>query len=143
MSWMITDRSELVGTCYIELLPGKYDGDCWNRNSVFFEEEHFCFIEPTIVRHCPKHDHYSFTDINRSTWEYTLADLERLHARIDHTSRLADIREDVGIRFASTERRFLESESGNMRQLRRMLNDFVRWAHETLDSHDSIAVLGM
>ncbi len=77
MSWMIRDQSELESTCYIELLPGKYEGTSWNEESVFFDEECFGFIERKIVRHCPKYDHYSFTDINRSTWEFILADLNR------------------------------------------------------------------
>ena len=143
MSWMITDQGELEGTCYIEVLPGKFANECWNSESVFFDEEHFGYIEPTIIRHCPEHDHYSFTDIRKSQWQDILVDLERLHARIDEASRLSDIREEVGLFFATTEARFLESETENMSNLREMLIDFVRWARKTLETHDTIAVLGM
>jgi hypothetical protein len=143
MSWMITDHRKLEGTCYMEVLPGKYKGECWNSQSVFFEEEHFSFIEPTIIRHCPKYDHYAFTDINKSIWENILADLERLHENIRDSSRLSDIRADVDLFFTTTEQRFLESEAENMKHLRQMLNDFIRWARTTLESHDTIAVLGM
>jgi hypothetical protein len=143
MSWMITDQSRLDGTCYIEVLPGKYNGTCWNAQSVYFTEEHFGFIERTIVRHCPKYDHYSFTDINKSIWETILAELDRLQSKIRSSSRLADFRNDVDLFFADTEQRFLESESENVKSLQQMLNDFVRWARKTLERHDSIAVLGM
>src|SRR5690606_429800 len=139
MSWMITDQSRLGGTCYIEVQPGKYDSTCWNAQSVYFTEEHFGFIERTIVRHCPKYNHYAFTDINKSLWEAILADLDRLHAKVGSSSRLADFRGDVDLYFADTEQRFLKSESENLKSLQQMLNDFVRWARKTLETQDSMA----
>lgn len=143
MSWMITDRGELEGTCYIEILPGKFQGECWNSQSVFFDEEHFGFIEPTIIRHCPEHDHYTFTDIDKTVWEDILADLQRLHQSIGDASRLSDLHGEVDLVFTTTKQRFLEAEADNMQNLRQMLNDFILWARKTLKSHDSIAVLGM
>jgi len=143
MSWMIADQDELEGTCYIEVLPGKYENECWNPQSVFFEEEHFGFIEPTIIRHCPEHDHYSFTDINKSTWQDILADLERLATGIGDSSRLSEIRNEVDVFFTTTERRFLESENENMSHLRETLVEFIRWVRTMLESNDTIAVLGM
>jgi hypothetical protein len=141
MSWMITDQNELRGTCYIEVLPGKYQNKCWTPQSVYFEEAHFGFIELTIIRHCPKYDHYAFTDINKAIWQNILADLDRLQQRIGKSTRLSDIRDEVFI--TMTESRFVESEAENMRELRQTLNNFVRWARGILDSHDSIAVLGI
>jgi hypothetical protein len=143
MSWMITDQSGLNGTCYIEVLPGKFNGTCWSTQSVFFTEEHFGFIERTIVRHCPEYDHYAFTDISKPRWEAILADLDRLHSMIASSSRLADFRSDVDLFFSDTEQRFLESESENLKSLQQMLNDFIRWARKTLESHETVAVLGM
>ncbi len=143
MSWMISDLNELEGTCYIEVLPGKYNGKCWNPQSVFFDEEHFGFIEPTIARHCPKQDHYSFTDINSSIWENILTDLESLRDKVNDASQLSDIRENVGLFFNTTEERFLESEAENMKLLRQMLSDFIQWARTKLESYDNMAVLGI
>lgn len=143
MSWMITDSKELEGTCYIEVLPGKYQGKCWNAESVFFTEEHFRFIERTIIRHYPKHDHYAFSDINKHVWNNILADLDGLYQSIDDSTRLSDIRNEVDLIFTSTEQSFLAAETENIQKLRQMLNSFVQWAREALHSHDSIAVLGM
>ncbi len=143
MSWMITDKRELSGTCYIEVLPGTYQRQCWNPQSVFFTEEHFGFIEPTILRHCPEHDHYAFTDIEKPVWENILADLERMHLSIGDASRLADIRGEVDFIFTTTKQQFLEVEAENVQKLRQMLDDFLQWTRQTLQTHDWIAVLGI
>ncbi|MCB9951768.1 MAG: hypothetical protein H6824_12375 [Planctomycetaceae bacterium] len=143
MSWMITDHRELKGTCYMEVLPGQYGGKCWNGQSVYFEEEHFGFIEATIIRHCPKYDHCAFTEINKTTWEKILAELEDLYADIGDSSRLADVRSKVDLFFLNTEEQFLSSEAENMKRLREMLRDFTRWMRATLNMHDTVTVLGM
>lgn len=41
---ILHSRNELEGTCYIELLPGKYCGTCWNEGSLFFTEEDFGYF---------------------------------------------------------------------------------------------------
>ena len=143
MSWMITDQSQLSGTCYIEVLPGKYENQCWNPESVYFEEEHFGFIEPTIVRHCPEHDHYAFTNISRLKWQAIVADLERFANMIGDETRPSNIEGQVGLFFATTKQSFLRSDEENMAELRAMLIEFISWIRKMLDSHDTIAVLGM
>ncbi|MEH1940550.1 MAG: hypothetical protein V7L01_10080 [Nostoc sp.] len=42
---LIRSLSELDGTCYFEILPGRYEGNCWNQNSVFITEEVFGYFE--------------------------------------------------------------------------------------------------
>lgn len=32
---IIRNKEELEGTCYIEILPGRYLGQCWNDTSSF------------------------------------------------------------------------------------------------------------
>ena len=143
MSWMITDRSALSGTCYFEVLPGSYENECWNPESVYFTEEHFGFIEPTIVRHCPEHDHYAFTNISRSKWQDIVGDLERLANSIDESTRLSDVEGELEMLFTATKQRFLQSETENISKLRTMLFEFVTWIRKMLESRDTIAVLGM
>lgn len=143
MSWMITDKSEISGTCYIEFLPGEYQNKCWNPESVYFQEESFGFIEPIIVRHCPEYDHYAFTDISRAPWEFIISDLQRIANQINDATRLADIEEEIGILCVGTKNRFLKSEAKNIFNLREMLLDFIKWLRQTLVSHNTIAVLGI
>jgi hypothetical protein len=38
---LIRDRAELQGTCYFEIMPGKFHGKCWNEGSLFLAEDVF------------------------------------------------------------------------------------------------------
>ncbi len=143
MAWMITDVSALNGTCYIEVLPGRYRQKAWNPESVYFGEEHFGFIEPAIERHFPGFNHYAFNDISVAVWEEILLGLSQLRERITCTSVLSEIEDDVGFIFETTKSNFLASEQANLRQLNEMLDEFIRWARATLKNHDSISILGM
>lgn len=60
---LIRDLSELQGTYYFEILPGKYQDKCWNQNSVFMTEEVFGYLEPIFERRAPNFDHYAFVEI--------------------------------------------------------------------------------
>jgi hypothetical protein len=64
---LIRDAAELEGTAYIELLPGKYGGECWGQHSVFLTEEAFGFFEKTVEKFVPTFDHYAFVEIAGET----------------------------------------------------------------------------
>jgi len=74
---MITDKSQLTGTCYMEVLPGPYAGECWGSHSVFFREETFSQIEAVIRAHVSEYDHWAFTEIPAATWRVIFADLRQ------------------------------------------------------------------
>ncbi|MEA0562361.1 hypothetical protein [Lysinibacillus irui] len=46
---IIYDLSVLEGSCYIEILPDIYKGECWNSSSIFFTEDNFGYILPAIA----------------------------------------------------------------------------------------------
>lgn len=143
MSWMITDINQLKGTDYIEVLPGKFANKHWNPQSVFFNDEHFIFIEQIIMRHSAHYDHYEMTDIDKATWDKILIDLETLHDKIANKSRLSDFQSEVYSFFPTTDRRFLKLKSQDINHVRKMLIDFIRWTRISIKQHDTIAVLGL
>ncbi len=51
------------GSCYIEFLPGKYKGKCWNKESIYMNEEDFGFVLKCIEEGFPQYDYYSFNEI--------------------------------------------------------------------------------
>ncbi|WP_147308706.1 hypothetical protein [Paraburkholderia sp. BL17N1] len=65
----ITDLSSLEGTAYVEVMAGACTNRCWNDGSLFFEEEVFGYIEPTIEKYEPTYDHYALTQISMLDWE--------------------------------------------------------------------------
>ncbi|QDV54004.1 hypothetical protein Enr17x_60870 [Gimesia fumaroli] len=140
---MITDKSKLKGTCYFEILPGRFLGQFWNLQSVYFEEQHFSFIEFFLLRRCPKYDHYAFTDINQTLWEEILNDLQQLRKNIQQRSQGSISQDDFSLMISSGNIQFPKEKPESMTALSNMLNDFIKWVQDTLKSHDSIAVLGL
>ena len=55
---IIYDVSTLDGSCYIEVLPDKYKGECWNTSSIFFTEDNFGYIMPAFQKSYKKFNYY-------------------------------------------------------------------------------------
>ena len=140
---LIREKSQLQGTCYFELLPGKYREQCWNDGSVFMAEDIFALIEPIIARHEPRFDHYSFVDIRPTTWNQIIADLERLAERAELAEDIGELREEVGFSFASRERAFAQEFRANAEALSRLARELSGWLRDQLKRNECISVLGI
>jgi hypothetical protein len=140
---LIRDKAELQGTCYFELLPSKYQGQCWNDESVFLAEDVFRFVEPIIARHEEYFDHYSFVEILRPTWLKIIADLQRLAERAELAQNIDELRGEVSFLFASAKREFTQNFRSNAEALASLARELARWLLEHLRQHDCISVLGM
>lgn len=57
------DSKELEDTAYIEFLPGRYNGKCWNENSIFMDETTFSIFEDLIESILEGYDHYAFNEL--------------------------------------------------------------------------------
>jgi hypothetical protein len=140
MTWMISDKSTLRGTLYIEILPGPYSNKCWGPKSVFFAEEHFAFIEPTVIRNWPLHDHYSFSDIPSATWLQIQRDLKAMSTIVESGGRLSELANCI---YPQRKKRTVEAETTLLSDLRVSINDFNDWLAKTLTEYDTIAILGI
>lgn len=140
---LIRDKSELQGTCYFELLPGEYRGQCWNDESVFLDEDVFGLIEPIIARHEPQFDHYSFVGIRRPAWERIIADLERLAEHAGSAASISDLRGELGFLFTTTEREFDQNFRASAEALAGLASELVGWLGDQLREHECVSVLGM
>jgi hypothetical protein len=140
---LIRDKAELQGTCYFELLPGEYGGQCWNDGSVFIAEEAFGLVEPIIARHEPRFDHHAFVDIPRPTWERIISDLERLAERAETPTHVGDLRGEVGFVFTTTEGEFARSFRTNADAFARLVREMVGWVRENLQKQVCVSILGI
>lgn len=140
---LIRDRAELEGTCYFEFLPGKYRGLCWNDESVYLAEDVFGLIEPIIARHVDGFDHYSFVGIRRSTWEWIIADLERLAHQAATAANIGELRGNIGFISAPTEERFASHFRANADALAALARELSAWLRQQLQEHECVSVLGI
>lgn len=93
---IIYDISQLKGSCYIEVLPGKYMGKCWNKESIFLTEEDFGFIMPIIKKCYSEFDYYSLNEIKREVWVKILSELEKLREYLKDSPKKDSISKFVG-----------------------------------------------
>jgi hypothetical protein len=140
---LITSKKELEGTCYIELLPGKFDNSrFWSEESVFLEEEPIGFIEPIIIKHFSEYDHFGFQDIAFEEWHLIIKDLELLQAETAKYNK-DYIKNTCGFMFNSSEHDFFSDFRGNCDLLNQLLLDLISWLKKTLDEYNQIAILGI
>ncbi|MCM3038789.1 hypothetical protein M3201_03620 [Paenibacillus motobuensis] len=140
---IIRDKEELEGTCYIEVLPGKYLGQCWNEESIFFDEEVFGYIEKSIENIFPEYDHYAFNEIHGDIWLVIIERLNRLVNLLDLNVTIELLKDHVYFIFGSSEDKFQQDFDNNAQRLREILIDFQTWIKEQLETQEYVSVLGI
>jgi hypothetical protein len=140
---ILHDPDHLVGNHYMEVLPGRYGGQCWNAGSAYVDEEVFGYLEGVIGVHEPAFDHFAFTEIPRATWEAILADLTALAAELEAATRVDDLRGRVYYLFTNSEARFADQFPASARGLSALTRELVAWCRDQLRTHDHLTVLGM
>ena len=140
---LIHDANRLEGTAYFELLPGMYRNKCWNRGSVFLNEENFGYIEPMVESCVEKYDHYSFVEVNRDKCEKILAQLLSLKRAVHESDSIDDLDGKIGFFFADTRERFAKEFDKNKRDLEKMLSGLAGWIRQTIKEHERMSILGL
>lgn len=139
----ITDKTELEGTAYIELLPGKCNGRCWNNGSLFFEEEVFGYFEPTIEIHAQGFDHYAFTEVSATQCSAIADSLKSLGAEINAATQIRELPLQIGFIFNGTEERFGENFETNAQALAAPADELASWLTDQSTTHGCVTILGI
>ena len=140
---IITDCSDLEGTAYVELMSGAYENKCWNEGSLFFEEEVFGYLEPTITRYEPTYDHYAFTPIEMPNWLRIVTTLGELRRALQRQPARTSVLRQIGFCFKNSETRFLEHFDTNCAALAALIAGIEGWTHERLTGYDRVTILGI
>lgn len=140
---VIKSKNELNGTAYVELLPGIYKDQCWNENSLFFDEEVFGYLENIISRHVPTYDHYAFTEISSETWGNIVADFQLLESKLPEFHSVDDMAIEVGFLSYRSKIRFAENFNENKAAFERLLSETSVWISKKASQHGCVTVLGL
>lgn len=140
---IIYDTRTLKGSCYIEVLPDKYKGECWNTSSIFFTEENFGYIMPAFEKCYKKFDYYAFNEIDIETWKLIIWELEKMKQYLFDNPNPHSLKDVLGFLFVNSEEEFLENYDTNFKQLISMITEFQSWINEKSVSAKFISVLGM
>ena len=128
---------------WIEILPGKYKGKCYSKESIFFNEVVFTFLEKAIHKIEPNYDHFSVTDIEKNKWVLIIQDLENLALKLEKALNFEEIKSEFNFLFNSTESEFRASFEEIRNPLVTMIKEFIEWLCSKLKTHDWISVIGM
>ena len=140
---LIRNNSNLKGTAYFELLPGRFADQHWNESSVFLAEEIFGLIERPFIVSISDYDHYSFTDVSSCQWHNILARLKELQEAISAARSLEDVQDRFCGVWDHTKAAFAAEFEKNKAALIQPIDDIIEWVLKTLKHHSTIAVLGM
>jgi hypothetical protein len=140
---IIRDKSKLAGTCYIEIVPGKYQKKHWQKGSLFFNEEAFGFIEPIFERFINGYDHYSMNDASKTEWLKIVKELEKLNGSLSLATDFESFMGEVGFKFSGTRENFQTNFEENKKLLIQMNVELISWVKKVLTKHEHIAVLGI
>ncbi|WP_331694441.1 hypothetical protein [Pandoraea sputorum] len=139
----ITDRSSLEGTAYVEVMAGAYTNRCWNNGSLFFEEEVFGYIEPTIEKYKSSYDHYAFTQISMPDWETIIKALAEIRSELEDETFRPTVLERIGFLFIDSKARFTENLNTNCVALGAMISQIETWTSDNQCGHDCVTILGL
>jgi hypothetical protein len=140
---IIRDKSQLEGTCYIEIVPGKYQKKHWQKGSIFFDEEAFGFIEPIFEKFVNGYNHYGMNDASKTEWLKIVNELENLNEILSSATEFDDVLGNVGLMFSGTREKFQKNFEENKKLLIQMNVELVSWIKKVLKTHEHIAVLGI
>ena len=139
----ITDKSELEGTAYVELLPGKYRDSCWNDGSLFFEEEVFGYFEPSIKKHVPDFDHYAFTEMDAVQCALVASSLRELAGSAQSAATVEQLEGNIGFLFQGSAQRFEDDLPENLSALAWLAEELADWLVVQASSHEHVSILGL
>jgi len=140
---IIRDNGTLTGTCYMEILPGKYEGKCWCNESIYFEEETFRPIEYIIEGVVPGYDHYAFTIIEKKNWIRIIEKLQQFLSHLQRAKELWEVEDALHFMYRETRQEFALDFQNNKNKLFKVINEFCDWLESHLDSRQYISVLGL
>ncbi|AUZ26538.1 hypothetical protein C1T28_08250 [Bacillus subtilis] len=140
---VIYDIKTLEGSCYIEVLPDRYNDKCWNASSIFFTEDNFGYIVPVFEKCYKKFDYFGVNEIDTDTWKIILKELESLKRNLTNDPKPESLKGILGFPFCYSEKEFMENYNINVKQLCLMITEFQLWIEEKSVSAKFISILGM
>ena len=140
---IIRDQSKLEGTCYLEIVPGKYQKKHWQTGSLFIDEEVFGLIEPIFESFINGYDHYSVNEASKTEWLKIVNELENFNELLRSAKEFEDLFGKIGLIARGTRDKFQNNFEGNKKLLIQMNVELISWIRKVLETHGHITVLGI
>ena len=141
---LITNKEELEGTAYFELLPGRFNNKFWNNNAVFMSESSFSFMEDIVSKHYADYDHYSCSmNVHRDIWMLIITDLQYRKAIIDEAMDAEILISECSFLDNYTIGELRENWDIYKQQIQALFESTLFWIQKTLGMHEYIVLMGL
>lgn len=141
---IIRDLDSLQGTCYVEIKPGKYTGEHWTKESIFFTDETFTYFSSAIEKYYKKYSLWGMSEISRETWKLIVEELENLKLFLMDNSKADELKNHIGFFYLdSTEKKFKENLNQHVSDLVQVISEFQTWIIEKSKNNGYISILGI
>ncbi len=138
---VFTLESKSEGTAFFELLPRRYDGACWNADSVYVEEEVFGLIEPIIYESVSTYDHYAFTELYPAEIQKIVFGLSRLVEQIERGDERKLM--NLGYLFQTTEARVADEWPNIRPRFHNLCSTLRDWLYQRLSEGQTVTLMGI
>ncbi len=138
---VFTLESMPQSTAFFELLPRRYDGACWNSDSVYVEEEVFGLIEPIIYDSVSTYDHYAFTEVYPAEMQKIVSGLSHLVEQLERGDERQFM--NLGYFFQTTEARVREEWPHIRPRLVNLCSDLRDWFQGMLSDGKTVTLMGI
>ncbi len=141
---IIRDLDSLQGTCYVEIKPGKYTGEHWTKESIFFTDETFTYFSSAIEKYYKKYSLWGMSEISRETWKLIVEELENLKLFLMDNPKADELKNHIGFFYLdSTEKKFKENLNQHVSDLVQVISEFQTWIIEKSKNNGYISILGI
>ncbi|MED3913186.1 hypothetical protein ABIC37_003069 [Priestia megaterium] len=141
---IIRDLDSLQGTCYVEIKPGKYTGEHWTKESIFFTDETFTYFSSAIEKYYKKYSLWGMSEISRETWKLIVEELENLKLFLMDNPKADELKNHIGFFYLdSTEKKFKENLNQHVSDLVQVISEFQTWITEKSKNNGYISILGI
>jgi len=141
---MIDDVQELKGTCYVEVQPGRYTGEFWSKDSVYFTDEVFGLFSQAIHQYAPAYSLWGVTKITADTWLLIAEELNKLADFLHTYPEIEDIETRMTFVYEEENKKdFVLNQKEITAQIIDAIQSFVVWIKKTCQTHSSMTILGV
>ncbi|MCM3016595.1 hypothetical protein M3582_00685 [Priestia megaterium] len=141
---IIRDLDSLQGTCYVEIKPGKYTGEHWTKESIFFTDETFTYFSSAIEKYYKKYSLWGMSEISRETWKLIVEELENLKLFLMDNPKADELKNHIGFFYLdSMEKKFKENLNQHVSDLVQVISEFQTWITEKSKNNGYISIIGI
>ncbi|OED47314.1 hypothetical protein ACH42_03065 [Endozoicomonas sp. (ex Bugula neritina AB1)] len=141
---VIRDKSKLEASCFIELLPGHYNGKHWGDKSIFILEDSFQqYLSAPIQLIVSRYDMYECTVVKKAQWIEIIEQYKKLLLKLETAKQLEELKPLLDIYGDHLNILIQQCFDQNIAILKKVISELIEWLQEQLKTKKCISIIGV